>query len=55
MPARSRRTVPDDPDELAPGEPVVTACRTSPGRIVFIETDNCDGWIATDTAVECRR
>ncbi len=30
----------------------VAACRTCPGRVVFIESDNTDGWIATDATVE---
>ncbi|MDY6764160.1 MAG: hypothetical protein SV377_00470 [Halobacteria archaeon] len=25
---------------------------TRPGRVVFTEEDNCDGWIATDLTVE---
>lgn len=30
----------------------VSVCRSCPGRFVFIETGNTDGWIATDAAVE---
>ncbi len=28
---------------------------TSPGRTVFTEPNNCDGWISTDLIVEVRR
>ena len=27
---------------------------TSPDRTVFIEPDNCDGWISTDLTVDVR-
>jgi hypothetical protein len=34
-------------------EPVaVTAHRSSPDRVVFVEQDNSDAWIATDTTVD---
>ncbi|MFP4591239.1 MAG: hypothetical protein ACLFM8_07245 [Halobacteriales archaeon] len=53
MPAQPR---PDDADVGATMEPpAVTACRASPGRFVFIEERNADGWIATDDAVAVRR
>jgi len=35
--------------------PTVTASRSSPGRVVFTEDGNTDGWIATDAAVEPER
>lgn len=25
---------------------------TRPGRVVFVDRDNCDGWISTDVSVE---
>lgn len=31
---------------------VVTSHETRPGKIVFTERDNSDGWIATDLAVD---
>jgi hypothetical protein len=31
--------------------PQVSALRASPERVVLTETDNADGWIATDAAV----
>ena len=40
-----------DPEGAGPG-PAVAVCRTCPGRLVFIESDNTDGWIATDAAVD---
>jgi len=33
-------------------ETAVSACRTRPGRLVFIESGNTDGWIATDVVVD---
>ena len=46
------------PDETASaemppdGRPEVTCCDGRPGRKVFIEAGNTDGWIATDLTVE---
>ncbi|WP_459878441.1 hypothetical protein [Halorubrum gandharaense] len=42
-------------DEPEFESPRVAANRTSPDRIVFTETGNTDGWIATDLAVELER
>ena len=35
--------------------PDVVVCETCPGRSVFVESANRDGWIATDLTVEPRR
>ena len=35
--------------------PTVTVHATSPDRVVFTEEGNCDGWIATDLAVDSWR
>jgi hypothetical protein len=40
-----------DTDEDRP----ITVHRTSPGRTVFTESNNSDGWIATDYAVDLER
>lgn len=32
----------------------IGVCEGSPGRYVFIESGNSDGWIGTDTVVEPR-
>lgn len=55
MPARSHPTVQEDDAEQPGDSPSVIACRSSPGKFVFIESENSDGWIATDHTVECRR
>ncbi len=34
---------------------IVSCHETRPGKIVFTERDNTDGWIATDLAVELER
>ncbi|SMO67173.1 hypothetical protein [Halorubrum cibi] len=36
-------------------KPEVTVCECGPGRSVFIESDNTDGWIAMDDPVDIRR
>lgn len=33
-------------------DPVVHVCETCPGRAVFVESGNTDGWIATDLTVD---
>lgn len=34
---------------------LVRANETAPGKVVFSEDDNTDGWIATDLTVDVRR
>lgn len=46
--ARSR----DDAESAARALPDVSVCESCPGKLVFLETGNTDGWIATDSAVE---
>ena len=33
----------------------VSSYESSPGRFVFVEDGNTDGWLATDLTVEARR
>ncbi|AUX09901.1 hypothetical protein AArcSl_2277 [Halalkaliarchaeum desulfuricum] len=41
-----------EPTETAPE---ICTVRTAPGRLLFSETDNPDGWIATDYTVDLER
>jgi hypothetical protein len=43
-----------EPNATSPLErgPAVRVCETCPGRAVFVESGNSDGWIATDLTVE---
>ncbi|ELY43483.1 hypothetical protein [Natronorubrum sulfidifaciens] len=53
VPARREDTTPhDEPDTPAM---IVTSHETRPGKLVFTERDNTDGWIATDFAVDLER
>ena len=52
MDAPARRTATRSNDEFDPDESIVTPHQTRPGKIVFTERNNCDGWIATDLAVD---
>jgi len=53
MTARSRESGGEaDPEEEAP---MVAQLRTTPGRFVFTEDDNSEGWIATDSVVDVER
>ncbi|QSG03066.1 hypothetical protein [Natranaeroarchaeum sulfidigenes] len=49
-------TVDPDKGESADNEvPTVAVCETTPGRVVFTEDGNSDGWIATDLTVSLSR
>lgn len=50
VPAR-KQDADADPDDDLPSS-VVTSHETSPGRLVFTEAGNTDGWIATDSTVD---
>lgn len=49
VPARKQEGVEDEPEVP---ESIVTSHETRPGKVVFTERDNADGWIATDLAVD---
>jgi hypothetical protein len=44
-----------DVDRTVDEETTISAHETSPGRVVFTEEDNNDGWIATDHTVDVER
>lgn len=52
VPSRSRDS--SDVDASIEADRPVTAHETRPGRVVFTEAGNSDGWIATDLTVEPR-
>ena len=54
MPARSRSEAEESPGTSSADGTTVSVLETSPGRSVFVEEDNTDGWIATDLTVELR-
>jgi hypothetical protein len=35
--------------------PELSVCETEPGKTVFIEAENTDGWIASDVTVDVTR
>ena len=49
--SRSTDAAPSAEEALPP----ITVCRSAPGKLVFIEDGNTDGWISTDVAVELTR
>ncbi|WP_178917736.1 hypothetical protein [Natronomonas gomsonensis] len=55
MTARAQRRSERGVDSDADSKPEVSQCESSPGKSVFIETDNNDGWIASDLTVDVRR
>ena len=50
--ARSRREETEEPQAF---ECDVSAYESRPGRFVFVEEGNSDGWLATDVTVELGR
>lgn len=50
--ARSRREETEEPETFESG---VSAYESRPGRVVFVEEGNSDGWLATDVTVELGR
>ena len=47
MQTRTRQEEPTTDDR-----PVVRACESRPGRTVLIESENSDGWIASELVVD---
>ena len=52
MPVSSPSEREPTPDQLPAPQTDVTACESRPGRFVFLEDGNTDGWIATDLVVD---
>ncbi len=50
-----RDSVSDTADEPPVPETEITTCESCPGRVVFLESGNTDGWIATDHVVDAER
>jgi hypothetical protein len=55
MTARPRRRSEETADSDAYSRPEVAQCESRPGKSVFIEMDNSDGWIASDVTVDVQR
>ena len=55
MATGSRSETHDDGEPSHPETPTVSICESSPGRTVFLESGNTDGWIASDLTVEPKR
>ncbi|MGQ3414092.1 hypothetical protein ACT4ML_17830 [Natrinema sp. LN54] len=52
MDVPARRQDPELTEDIEEPAAVVTSHETRPGKIVFTERDNNDGWIATDLTVD---
>jgi hypothetical protein len=46
-PARDRVDTEDSPQ--------IEVCESAPGKVVFLESGNTDGWIASDCSVDVER
>lgn len=45
----------DTPDRVVADGHLVSCCQTRPGKFVFIERGNSEGWIASDGTVDVTR
>lgn len=52
MPTGTQSDADGDGEPAFPETPAVSVCESCPGRTVFIESGNTDGWIASDLTVE---
>jgi len=52
---QSRADAAPDPTHESEDRPAISVCESCPGRAVFIESGNTDGWIASDDTVEVTR
>ncbi|WP_171052315.1 hypothetical protein [Haloterrigena sp. H1] len=52
VPARREDIDADDTPEVEEPAVAVTSHETRPGKVVFTERNNSDGWIATDLIVD---
>jgi len=52
MPTGTRSESDDEGEPALPETPKVSVCESRPGRTVFLESGNTDGWIASDLTVE---
>lgn len=38
-----------------PTRPEISVCESCPGKVVFMEAENTDGWIASDVTTELQK
>ncbi len=43
------------PEALDSSQPQITVCESCPGKAIFLEAENTDGWIASDLTVDVKR
>jgi hypothetical protein len=52
MPTGTQSGTDDEGEPDLPDRPAVSVCESCPGRAVFMESGNTDGWIASDLTVD---
>ena len=55
MAAGTQSRIDDTPDAASDDQPTNAVCESAPGKSVFLESGNTDGWIASDSTIEVRR
>lgn len=55
MPTGARSSIESRPESKPDRTPDINVCEGCPGRSVFMEDENTDGWIASDLVVDVSR
>jgi hypothetical protein len=55
MAAGTQSTTSDDAKAETPETPEISICTSCPGKSVFLEAGNSDGWISSELTVDVRR
>ena len=55
MSANTRSRTDTEVDSDASERPAISVCESRPGRTVFLESGNTDGWISSDSTVDVVR
>jgi hypothetical protein len=55
MPVQSQADSEAPSAQQVGSNPTISVCETCPGRVVFFEAGNSEGWIATDSPLELDR
>ncbi|MFC7203298.1 hypothetical protein ACFQJC_07205 [Haloferax namakaokahaiae] len=50
--AEVRSDAPDTREDVSHSLPEISVCESCPGKSVFLESGNTDGWISSDVTVD---
>lgn len=55
MPTGTQSDTADETSTVSQSRPEIAVCESSPGKAVFLEAGNTDGWIASDLTIDVTR